>query len=689
MHRNFDMAFDMEKLIKYISAVAIASFLAGGFLGIYSRWEHHSSDKSFLIFGFVAATFFLLSLVLYWCSYQELAKALVNFWIGIVFSVLTFTSVAYDHMFVSIQDLDVVDMLLIGSSFVNCAKILLERIHNYGNIEFHLLTSREVLLLVGFTFGSLVSEHGAPTVLLALAVACNLIAVHLKSALSLVNALMTCVLVAMEFFPALKVEYNPFCLSTFAIWLSFEAIIDMYFSRYSTADRWKGFLTCGKWRQKSFVLFIFLGEFIYVMGAAQVTLNHHRFVIAPIFLVFLVFWVVGHTVFLVDCWGFLIKLEECSLRLKKEFDTNTMLDVLASRGMRHFCLISKTIVLLTLATTVLLAIPSWQVTNAWFISSFLIVMPIECMVYSVLSSLARCLGGTAIGYAVVLPCHECNKDAMVPIIPEASFQVRNRTAVELIDLLSKFFSEHVVHNFGTELCTSGLTTQSLESKLQSFYGQRVLPGIAYDTYVLYFSGPVYDNGDWALLENNAFSLTQLLHLWEQHNHDTGARLILIVDTKYSYKWLPEVRKLRKSFVGVQVGELYECNDVESANVQTVGELTKVWVDSNSSFSKAKDGPDVKSTDSKIRPIYAVSRNWCDFKFHIPTQKDVAHHIEENFPAVVQPIMRFCNKFPQRPDLFCFCEECVAVARNLKMRWLPPLTLDTGHGFKLIRTIKKI
>ena len=684
------MAFDMERLIKYISAVAIVSFLVGGFLGIYSRWEHHSSDKSFIIFGVVAAVFLVLAFVLYLLNRQELANAFLNLWIGIIFSVLTFTSVAYDHMFVSAQDLDVVDMLLIGSTCIYCCGTLLDRIHNYGNVEFHLLTIREVLLLVGFAFGSVVSEHGAPMVLLALAVACNLIAVHLKSALSLVNAVMTSVLVAMEFFPAIKVQYNPFCLATFAILLSFEAIIDMYFSKYSTVDRWKGFLTCGKWRRKSLVVLIFLGECIYVACAAQVTLSHHRaVVIVPIFFAFLLFWIAGHIVFLVDCWGFLIKLEECSQSLKEEFDTNTMLDVLASRGVRHFCLISKSIILITIATTVLLGIPSWQVTDAWFISSFLIVMPVESMVYSVLSSLGKCLGGTAIGYAVVIPCYNCRKDGLVVALPEAEYQGTNRTAVELINLLSRFFSEHIVHSFGTELCTSGLTLQSLESKLESFFNQCVLPGLPYDTFVLYYSGPVHDNGDWALLENNAFSLNQLLSLWEKINGETGARLILVLDTENSHKWLPEVKK-SKYFIGAQVGIASKSDDVEAANTQTVGELTKHWV----YFNSAHDHNDVLDsstppTEANVRPTFAVSRRWCEFKFHVPTQKDISLHIEESFPAIVQPIMRLCNRFPQSTDLFCFCNKCVVMARNLKMRWLPPLTLDTGHGFKLIRTINKM
>ena len=684
------MAFDMEKIIKYTSAVAIASFLVGGFLGIYYRWQHHSSDKSFVIFGVVAALFFLSAFVLYLLNRQALADAFVNLWIGIVFSVLTFTSVAYDHMFVSAQDLDVVDMLLIGSTSIYCCGTLLNRIHNYGNVQFHLLTTKEVLLLVGFAFGSVVSEHGAPMVLLALAVACNLIAVHLKSALSLVNAVMTGVLVAMEFFPAIKVQYNPFCLATFAIWLTFEAVIDMYFSKYSTVDRWKGLLTCGKWRRKSLVVFIFLGECVYVACAAQVTFSHHRaVVIVPIFFIFFLFWIAGHIVFLVDCWGFLLKLEECSQSLKEEFDTNTMLDVLASRGVRHFCLISKSIILVTVATTVLLAIPSWQVTNAWFISSFLIVMPIESMVYSVLSSLGKCLGGTAIGYAVVIPCHNCRKDGLVVALPEEEYQGTNRTAVELINSLSKFFSEHIVHSFGTELCTSGLRIQSLESKLQSFFNQRVLPGLPYDTFVLYYSGPVHDNGDWALLENNAFSLSQLLSLWEKLNGEAKARLILILDTENSHKWLPEVKK-SKHFVGVQVGIASKSDDVEAGNSQIVGELTKQWLYFNSAHNPSDVlDPSTPTAEAMVRPTFAVSRRWCEFKFHIPTQKDISLHIEESFPKIVQPIMRLYNMVPQSADLFCCCEECVAVARNLKMRWLPPLTLDTGHGFKLIRTITKM
>lgn len=680
------LVFEKEQLKKCISTFAISTFLVGGFLGIYSRWEHHISDPSFEIFAAVAALFYITAFILYLLNRVELANAFVNLFTGIIFSVLTFTSVAYDHLFVSARDLDIVDMFLIGSTWVYCCGTLLDRIQDYSKVEFHLITVREVLLLAGFLLGSVVSEHGWSISLLVLAVACNLVAVHLKSSLSLANAVMTSVLVAVEFFPAIKVQYNPYCLAAFAVWLSFEGIIDMYFSKYSTVDRWKGFLTCGKWVRKFMVLIVLLVECVYVSFAIHVIWNHHRAVVmVPIFCAFLFFWFVGHLVLLVDCWGFIIKIEECAQTLPQEFETNTMLDVLASRGVRHFCLVSKFIILITMMTTVLLAIPTWQVANAWFISAFLIVMPIESMVYSVLSSLGKCLGGTAIGYAIVIPSFNYKMPGLVVAIPETIYQGANQVAMEMINLLSRFFSEHVVHSFGTELSTSGITIQSLESKLQAFFNQCVLPGLSYDTYLLYYSGPVHDNGDWALMENNAFSLMQLLNNWEKTNASKGARLMLILDTENSYKWLPEVKK-SKFFVGMQVGIPGKPKDVEAGKAQIVGELTKHWVNVNSPNHCLESLARIATAkESRVQPAYGVSKNWCSFKFHVPSQKDFSLHIE-SFPAMVQPIMRFFNMFPEMNNLFCCCERSVAMVKNLKMRWLPPLMLDTGHGFKLMSTI---
>jgi len=38
----------------------------------------------------------------------------------------------------------------------------------------------------------------------------------------------------------------------------------------------------------------------------------------------------------------------------------------------------------------------------------------------------------------------------------------------------------------------------LAASLNKFFSMKTKQGIAYDTYLLYYSGPVVENGDWAL-----------------------------------------------------------------------------------------------------------------------------------------------------------------------------------------------
>ena len=52
--------------------------------------------------------------------------------------------------------------------------------------------------------------------------------------------------------------------------------------------------------------------------------------------------------------------------------------------------------------------------------------------------------------------------------------------------------------FGCDYSSSGITTESISSKLRAFFAQSTVDGPRYDTYLLYYSGPVYENGDWAL-----------------------------------------------------------------------------------------------------------------------------------------------------------------------------------------------
>jgi len=60
-----------------------------------------------------------------------------------------------------------------------------------------------------------------------------------------------------------------------------------------------------------------------------------------------------------------------------------------------------------------------------------------------------------------------------------------------------FFAFHMLANYGCDLSTSGLNMDSVHSKLNAFFEQRTNEGPRYDTYLLYYCGDVFENGDWA------------------------------------------------------------------------------------------------------------------------------------------------------------------------------------------------
>ena len=70
-----------------------------------------------------------------------------------------------------------------------------------------------------------------------------------------------------------------------------------------------------------------------------------------------------HIIFLLTLWGFHTKLNDChKVCFTHRVDNNSLDRIMASKGMRHFCLISEQLVFFSLLATAILGAVSWQVS---------------------------------------------------------------------------------------------------------------------------------------------------------------------------------------------------------------------------------------------------------------------------------------------------------------------------------------
>lgn len=677
----------LASLQKSSALLSILMFYSGAGIGIYKRWQYHSSDTSYLILIIVLAIAILISLATYLYGYKEFGEGFSNFWIGVVFSVLAFTEIAYDHLFVSLEDLNLTDILVLASVCIQCVKKIMERIANLIAYQPACITSEELLLMLGFFAGSTGTAQFGSIFLLLTAFTTHLVAFHLKSSFCLLSGLLFCVITGVYFFPAIDQKCNPFCISAFAIQVAFSGILDLYFSKLSLLESWKNLILQSKCIHRLEILAVVLIEMAYLIFCFQGTMNEYTasFYRVPVFVLCSVPWIVLHFMFMITSWSFISKIEECALMLKAQgehFNDNNMSEIMAAKGIRHFSLVSQYVTVYTIISTCILASSVWQKDNPWFLGFFLIVIPIESVMFDIFSKLGKAVGGTATGYALIAPAHKYSSTGNFTVLSQEGFQTVNQKAMELINVVSRFFSSHVIHNFGTDFSTSGISVEYAEEKIQSFFHQRVTPGLHYDTYILYYSGHVHDNGNLALTDGKTLDFMTILKWWRDTHASTGSRLILFLDTAHSDKWLQGLWDVAPDYIAIQTGKLQVCYDPELGNNYPVGELTKMLLEVDS--QEISERKSLKKKDAKVNPIYGVTKNWCCFKFHRPRAEDIAQHIDEHFPRFMKPVTKLFTYLPCSTNITCMFDWIFDNCRRLKIKWFLPSVFDTGHGFKLVK-----
>lgn len=230
------------------------------------------------------------------------------------------------------------------------------------------LTSAERLELAGFAVAStaLLIHKSLSVMVLVVALATVMVALRMKAVLALPNLVCFAVVTGLLFFQSLGVTTNPFALACFFSQLICDPLLDVYFSGLSVTERWQPFLVWrGLWRRLSLLPLLAVELAFVVLACRKLTDLDQWYLMIPGFSVCMLFWFVCHLVFVISVWGFHTKLGDCQRQCLFQGSGVSGLDkIMASKGMRHFCLVSERLVLFTLVTTVAVAALCWQVGAA-------------------------------------------------------------------------------------------------------------------------------------------------------------------------------------------------------------------------------------------------------------------------------------------------------------------------------------
>ncbi|KAM6986000.1 transmembrane protein 168-A [Aplochiton taeniatus] len=674
--------FTSIRCLGYVSSI---NLLVAVCLGMYVRWE--VTDEPMILVIFILGLFVLgiASILYYYFSMEKASLSLFHLWGGFLLGLLCFlNSKALDQ---NVKE-QVTNYLLLASISMRTIWALTERICSSLHYKPTLLTSQEILELLGFGIASstMLLSKSMAIIGLVMALGALIVDLRMKSLLALPNLACFALITSLVFFKALGITANPYAFACYMGRLICDPLLDVYFSGLGSSERWLPLLSLGRvWRRLSLLPLGLVELAYFVLAALKLGHLDQWYLVIPGFCVFGLFWAVCHVVLLITLWGFHTKLTECQRAWRAQKSGTRSLDrVMASRGIRHFCLISERLVFFSLVSTSILGAVSWQSANGLFLSVLLLVLPLESLSHALFHELGSCLGGTCVGYALVVPTSYCSVDGQPTLLPPEQVQGLNLRSTAMLNGVQRLFSHHMVETFGCDYSTSGVTLEALQDKLRTFLELRTADGPRHDTYLVFYSGHTQKGtGAWALAGGESLRLAQLLEMWKEKNAGRCSRLILVLDTEHALPWVKEVRRVEGFFVAVQGAELAPPREDAEAGegAPQLGDFTSEWVEYNcnpdSDIQWSERGRAVTAT-------YGVSKCWSDYSLHLPTGSDIANHWKTHFPKATYPMVHLSN-WCCGLNLLWLCSVCLRCARRFKLAWFPPNVLDTGQGIKLVRS----
>lgn len=672
----------MWSSLRWLGYLSGLNLLIALCLGLYVRWEMTAESTILVIFVLALLVLGVASILHYHFNMEKVSLSLLHLWFGFLLGLLCFINTTAIRADVKEQ---AANYLMLASMALRTLWALLERLFGCARYRPAFLTSAERLELAGFATAStvLLIQKSLSVMVLVVALATVMIALRMKALLALSNLVCFAVITGVVFFKSLNISTNPFALACFFSQLICDPLLDVYFSGLSVTERWQPFLVWrGLWRRLSLLPLLLLEVTFIIVAAQKLTDLDQWYLMIPGFVVCALFWAICHIVFVITVWGFHTKLSDCQrLCLAQGSGVSGLDKIMASKGMRHFCLISERLVLFTLLSTVALGALCWQVSSSIFVSMFLLVLPLESLFHGLFYELGNSLGGTCVGYAVVIPTNYCSPDGQPMLLPPGQVHELNMRSTGMLNNMQGFFAHHLIETFGCDYSTSGVTLEALQAKIRSFLELRTADGPRHDTYVIFYSGHTHRSGEWALSGGDTLRLDQILDWWREKNGSFCSRLILVLDCDNSLQWTKEVTKVEGVYVAVQGATLARVTDMEVEDPPQLGDFTSQWVEYN-----CRSNSDIRWSERgrAVSAQYGLSKHWSDYTLHLPTGSDVTNHWSIYFPRMTYPVVQlalWCSGL----NLLWFCGACLRCVKRIKLNWFPPAILDTGQGFKLVRS----
>lgn len=351
--------------VRWLGYLASLNLLVALCLGLYVRWEKTAETVLLVIFVLALIVVGLACLVYYYFNMERLSLILQHPSFGFLLGLLCFLNSPAVESDVKER---ASNYLLLSSVVLRTLWALLDRLFGCTRYRPAFLTTAERLELVGFATASTVLyiQKSLSVMVLMVALATVIVALRMKALLALPNLVCFAVITAVLFFRALNINTNPFALACFFSQLICDPLLDVYFSGLSVTERWQPFLLWrGLWRRLTLLPLLVVQVTFIVLAVCKVTDEELLLMMVPGLAVCLLFWAICHVVFVITVWGFHSKLSDCQRVCSSQPSVRNRLDkIMASKGMRHFCLISERLVLFTLVSTVAVAALCWQVSTA-------------------------------------------------------------------------------------------------------------------------------------------------------------------------------------------------------------------------------------------------------------------------------------------------------------------------------------